>query len=906
MSYVNPATDLKRLKFISLNGNFQRLQSIAQEISEKYSNPIPSTNAGKWEMPFRMADRTAMSLFSEGALEEAIRPIKTTGDGNCLFHAASKAICQTEVLSTELRLRTALELILNPDFYGAHPVITSFDTTTRSGSPWTKEGLYDAIIFSNDSSKALAKNGFESGLHHEICNTLYDGRFSGLLQIMGLASASECEIKLEYPDARHSLHSLLSAVYSPRVGSSRTRRFSIMWTDTAGWPDRSKEFKVNHFVPMMKVNLQDNWVTVTRKGRTGKRPINDEKKKRSPTIHNKTGSFEPKSPHTKSGRFDYFQSDNHSSKKKNSSATNTRQHTSRTSSNFKASWNLNRPSKSPVEPKKKSPSSDRKKCTGSWTSPSAKILNDVPSSSNVFENESPVRSSPQDHTDSLNEDGDRKKSCFSKRANSSATNTQRNNNTSQKKRDEPSPDPDKSKTSSEKAQKISPSSIRKQSNSCDASAENKFDASSSPLEFGNESPVESSTHVYDRSSKGVDTKPEPSPVKKQSDSEDEGVGNVSAAGSPIESGVNLPEANKTEKVDVDFENSFALPLSAASRSFYAKRGKLCQKNLKRSTNRQDDARTSVEGQQIVDQVRRGTVKGTLKENIACLEEKIRSNSDSQHLASQLGTLAVANHILKHGPLVATTELCDVYKKASGNSSDRRMMSAELFSIASKHLNIIQFYIQGQAFISENTESDFESIMSFIQNQVNSRKHLNKHVTSTIGDSFKEGLNYMDSKRDRDTVTALMERLTSVKFVAGKLLNVQNKRAVQGCRDSFKENLRTFRDINKTSQVVRNDMTNEQQRRLALRIANKRKVKEILHVAPGRGRKLKCEENPMLVPLLEYAFMEADVIAGGGGVQSHPRLIDDTLYRTADNVTNMKQARELVLAMSNPDFNISLS
>ena len=137
----------------------------------------------------------------------------------------------------------------------------------------------------------------------------------------------------------------------------------------------------------------------------------------------------------------------------------------------------------------------------------------------------------------------------------------------------------------------------------------------------------------------------------------------------------------------------------------------------------------------------------MKENIACLEEKIGSNSDSQHLASQLGTLAVANHILKHGPLVATTELCDVYKKASGNSSDRRMMSAELFSIASKHLNIIQFYIQGQAFISENTESDFESIMSFIQNQVNSRKHLNEHVTSTIGDSFKEGLNYMDSKRD---------------------------------------------------------------------------------------------------------------------------------------------------------------
>lgn len=54
-------------------------------------------------------------------------------------------------------------------------------------------------------------------------------------------------------------------------------------------------------------------------------------------------------------------------------------------------------------------------------------------------------------------------------------------------------------------------------------------------------------------------------------------------------------------------------------------------------------------------------------------------------------------------------------------------------------------------------------------------------------------------------------------------------------------------------------------------------------------------------------MEADIRdRGGGGVQSHPRLIDDTLYRTPDSSTNMKQARELVIALSNQDFNILLS
>lgn len=104
-------------------------------------------------------------------------------------------------------------------------------------------------------------------------------------------------------------------------------------------------------------------------------------------------------------------------------------------------------------------------------------------------------------------------------------------------------------------------------------------------------------------------------------------------------------------------------------------------------------------------VRRSNVKGTLEENTASLKMKICS-SKSHHLMSQLSTLAVAKHILKHGPFVPTTELCDIYKKANGSSSNWCMMSAELFGITSKYLNIMQLYIEGQAFICENPQSDF--------------------------------------------------------------------------------------------------------------------------------------------------------------------------------------------------------
>ena len=73
--------------------------------------------------------------------------------------------------------------------------------------------------------------------------------------------------------------------------------------------------------------------------------------------------------------------------------------------------------------------------------------------------------------------------------------------------------------------------------------------------------------------------------------------------------------------------------------------------------------------------------GTLQENVNSLKEKMRLSNTHSYL-SQRGTLAVGEHILSHGPLVLTTELCAVYKKGKEFSSERRMMAKELFEIVS--------------------------------------------------------------------------------------------------------------------------------------------------------------------------------------------------------------------------------
>lgn len=84
------------------------------------------------------------------------------------------------------------------------------------------------------------------------------------------------------------------------------------------------------------------------------------------------------------------------------------------------------------------------------------------------------------------------------------------------------------------------------------------------------------------------------------------------------------------------------------------------------------------------------------------------------------------------------------------------------------------------------------------------------------------------------------------------------------------------------------------------------MKEIRAIASGRGRKLKCNEFPELGIALEYAFGEMDTLRGGGGLEAHPRLTTGTLYRGVDNVTTMKQAREILLSMAPEGFKISLS
>lgn len=186
-------------------------------------------------------------------------PVRSTGDGNCLFNSASLALCQNESLAVELRLCTCFELANNKEFYKKHPVLVNTSVTYQGrGGPgvMSVETLCDLTCFASNSSNVHARHGFEAAFNNEIMRTAKNWSYSGTLQIMALASVLGVPIETIYPDQNDRLLPVYQNVFYPRQWSNPADSavVRILWTNTSGWPDRSKEFVVNHFVPLFKWN----------------------------------------------------------------------------------------------------------------------------------------------------------------------------------------------------------------------------------------------------------------------------------------------------------------------------------------------------------------------------------------------------------------------------------------------------------------------------------------------------------------------------------------------------------------------------------------------------------------------------------------------------------------------------
>ena len=170
--------------------------------------------------------RTLLEWFNP-ALLQVVMPMKTMGDGNCLFRAASIAVYGDETRHAYLRQRVFLEMKENPKWYN-------------------KDDPNFCSPFANDLEILL------EDFSYYIENTPKSNAWCDVNHILALSAVLNKPIESYYPPIRSIVSPFCRIIIGRGIDESNEPdpKVKIMWTST-NLPQQATEFIPNHFVPLI-------------------------------------------------------------------------------------------------------------------------------------------------------------------------------------------------------------------------------------------------------------------------------------------------------------------------------------------------------------------------------------------------------------------------------------------------------------------------------------------------------------------------------------------------------------------------------------------------------------------------------------------------------------------------------
>ena len=177
--------------------------------------------------------------------------IKTSGDGNCLYHSASLILVGNEDLHLLLRLLTVIELFLHASYYARHP---KFLSGMKSPSADVPDDIMYALCLSDSGMKMWeSTKGREDAIKREAATGCRVAKWSVMVHLMALANVIGRSIFSAFSKDCSKTRPFFHGAIIPRECSFHTNPAVILWsrdgspnTHPAGW------YQPNHFIPLVK------------------------------------------------------------------------------------------------------------------------------------------------------------------------------------------------------------------------------------------------------------------------------------------------------------------------------------------------------------------------------------------------------------------------------------------------------------------------------------------------------------------------------------------------------------------------------------------------------------------------------------------------------------------------------
>lgn len=274
-------------------------------------------------------------------------------------------------------------------------------------------------------------------------------------------------------------------------------------------------------------------------------------------------------------------------------------------------------------------------------------------------------------------------------------------------------------------------------------------------------------------------------------------------------------------VQTQVQQSQLLPFPNLSSSWYKRQYELATKNTSRQSSMESSTETC-DGNDNFLLINRCKIQGSLEDNLERLTAQVQNESNREKRRHLEAMLEVGAFILSKGPVVRTQDAGLVYMQYKELTVKKTSM--EYYELFCKYMNIVQVYMFGVAYVMENVKGIGSAICA-LSNHIDEDVVIKKVVQERLQKTFSASLKYMDTHRDRQVLKGLITELTNISFVA-KLQGIKSRKGTRNASRSLLPNLSRYVIIQQTSQVVRNDMTNQQQYQLTERIISNRKLKEI--------------------------------------------------------------------------------
>jgi hypothetical protein len=249
-------SDIQDLKFLKTAINLIDYEAISY-IEAKHLSIVGAKNCSL-NLSKHTEDCFAKTLIPSSIDIDEPCALKGTGNGNCLYNAASIILCGEKSLATSLHTLTASELFIPGDKYLQHPVLWSVVKNPSFLSKHTNDAK--AMIFPTNTSGKNHGINFSDQLHDIALSTCNDKEWSGFIHLMALSPVLQIPIHSVYPDVNQAIRPLFNTVLHPvhtsKTTLGHTSSMHILWSREGSFNNRAvAPYEPTHFMPVITRQL---------------------------------------------------------------------------------------------------------------------------------------------------------------------------------------------------------------------------------------------------------------------------------------------------------------------------------------------------------------------------------------------------------------------------------------------------------------------------------------------------------------------------------------------------------------------------------------------------------------------------------------------------------------------------